>query len=417
MKTKDLTFSTEVTLLSDFNISEIKISNLSNDINNILSTMVDKDTKQDIYGKKNFIAGIDIGDNIFDVGNNCFAVGNDLSVGSYNFFYKGIDFDKDNKTAVIYLTKEQPRYPYPFLKRTGETDIFYLNCLSVNKNDLITLSALSGNGNSNDTIAKDLSNIWNCTQTSSKREDYNQLCIDFGGTNYKSDLEWVKNKIFNEYFIDAFQPETDLSIYNLESNIIVNDQITMVNNDKIAYLRCGKVLKVFGSGSILSVELDDKSISHFDKKGIQIHDYDYDDASLVFIDKPTLSGPANTSTYSSVNIGAENKVLRRCSLAVGKQNTTESDFCIALGRQASANHYCSFVWAPAKNIKSVDTGTFTIGLRDTIANYLNPKKSIMPNIYVADAKGNNMELHKFIWGCISSDNNLKTEIKNWLGIS
>jgi hypothetical protein len=41
----------------------------------------------------------------------------------------------------------------------------------------------------------------------------------------------------------------------------------------------------------------------------------------------------------------------------------------------------------------------------------------MPNIYVADAKGNNMELHKFMWGCISSDNNLKTEIKKWLGIS
>jgi hypothetical protein len=172
MKTKDLTFSTEVTLLSDFNKSEIKISNLSNDVNNILSTMIDKDTKQDIYGKKNFIAGIDIGDNISDVGNNCFAVGNDLVVGSYNFFYKGIDFDKDNKTAIIYLTKEQPRYPYPFLKRTGETDIFYLNGLPVNKNDLTTFSALSGGGKSG-TIPTDLSNIWNCTQTSSKREDYN----------------------------------------------------------------------------------------------------------------------------------------------------------------------------------------------------------------------------------------------------
>lgn len=57
MKTKDLTFSTEVTLLSDFNKSEIKISNLSNDVNNILSTMIDKDTKQDIYGKKKFYCG------------------------------------------------------------------------------------------------------------------------------------------------------------------------------------------------------------------------------------------------------------------------------------------------------------------------------------------------------------------------
>jgi hypothetical protein len=38
----------------------------------------------------------------------------------------------------------------------------------------------------------------------------------------------------------------------------------------------------------------------------------------VFIDYPTLSGPANASTYSSLNVGAENTVLRRCSMAVGK---------------------------------------------------------------------------------------------------
>ena len=97
-----------------------------------------------------------------DQGNYCFGVGNDLIVGSYNFFYKGIDFDKDNKTATIYLTKEQPRYPYPFLKRMGETDTFYLDGLSVCKDNMASFSALSGAGKSG-TIPTDLKNIWNCT--------------------------------------------------------------------------------------------------------------------------------------------------------------------------------------------------------------------------------------------------------------
>ena len=126
----------------------------------------------------------------------------------------------------------------------------------------------------------------------------------------------------------------------------------MVNRDKIEYLRCATVAGFDGGGSVLKVNLNDKSLGHLVKYGARFDDFDYDDSSLVFIDMPTLSGPANTSTYSSLNVGTMNKVMRRCSMAVGKQNISESDFSIALGRRGVAKDYISFVWSPGSTTKS-----------------------------------------------------------------
>lgn len=94
-------------------------------------------------------------------------------------------------------------------------------------------------------------------------------------------------------------------------------------------------------------------------------DVEPDDSSLVFVDSPAKPAPANTSTYGSVNIGEKNTVIRRCSLAAGKDNRCEGDFSVALGRKAHADHYASFVWAPANEVNSPGTGTFTVGLKTT----------------------------------------------------
>ena len=86
----------------------------------ISSNFVDLKNDQEISGYKQFADGLDVGYKIDDVGNNCFAVGNGLTVGSYNFFYKGIDIDTTSLSAKIYLTTEQPRYPMPFCIFNGD---------------------------------------------------------------------------------------------------------------------------------------------------------------------------------------------------------------------------------------------------------------------------------------------------------
>ena len=140
--------------------------------------------------------------------------------------------------------------------------------------------------------------------------------------------------------------------------------------------------------------------------GIKFNDFDYDDASLVFIDHPLLSGPANTTTYSSLNIGDRNKAMRRCSFVAGKENVTESDFCTALGRRAHADGYCSFVWAPAKEVHSPRSYSFTVGQQGVLSSVIKPENAKQRTMYVGGISGDYMELHKFIYGCISSDNYL-----------
>ena len=58
---------------------------------------------QIVSGWKEFSDGIEIGDENYALGNVSLAVGNFLSVGSYNFFYKGIELDATNLSAKVYL--------------------------------------------------------------------------------------------------------------------------------------------------------------------------------------------------------------------------------------------------------------------------------------------------------------------------
>lgn len=379
---------------------------------------VDLSSIQTITGKKTFYDGLDIGDNIYDVGNNSFAVGTDLTVGSYNFYYKGVDINKAALSGRIYLCAKQPRYPYPFYIENGNKTKFRMTKKDIDVNNQSTLSNMY--------YSPILNGLWFLSaQYGSNppyRDDYSQLSIDLGD-NYWTDITSTLNKI-REYLDDAFTEDTSLSIYNLRENIKKDFVITMVNSFKAEYLRCGTVIEA-GDGYI-DVQFTDTAMNSsngFAKSGIVHNDLDFDDASLVFIDYPTLLGPSNESTYSSLNVGAENTVLRRCSMAAGKENRTESDFCIALGRKAQANHYNSFVWAPNTKIKSPDNHTFTIGLKDTIDN-CKLSSSTKRTLYVADSNGKSEELHSFIWGCLSSNPSMlssffdknKTDIKNWLGL-
>lgn len=380
-------------------------------INSKLSTdFVDVDSPQDIIGKKTFKDGLVIGDDVQDYGNNCFGVGSQLSIGSYNFFYKGIDLDVANKTAKIYLCKDQPAYPYPFCIQNGDKTKFKLESRwGDTASQTATISALSG-GNGN------VQKIWNGT-VDSLRDDYNKLCADLG-PDFKDKPAEVLDKV-KKYIADAFTSDKDeLSTYSLTTNAKANDVITMVNNVKIEYLRCAKVMSAVDDG-VLCVKFEDAAFKHLSDKGIEMNDFDHDDASLVFIDKPGMLGPATTTTYGSIAIGADNRCLRRCSFTSGKNNVAESDFCVALGRKAIADKYCSFVWAPAQNISAADSSTFTIGVKNALASAHANKNN--RTLKFADTKGNVEDVHEYVWGCISSDkagdNSVFKQMKKEFGVN
>ena len=158
----------------------------------------------------------------------------------------------------------------------------------------------------------------------------------------------------------------------------------------------------------------------FITKGYQgFIDFDYDDASLVFIDKPLLLGPSNTSTYASINIGTLNKVMRRCSMAVGKYNISEADFSVALGRRANARHYCSFVWGTSSTTNSVTPYSFNIGIRDYL-DVAHSKASTdkSSDIYVVGRDGHEEHIYKYVIECLlaSNDTDLKSRFRAWLGV-
>ena len=376
----------------------------------VSSNFVDLKKDQVISGYKQFADGLDVGYEIDDVGNNCFAVGNDLTVGSYNFFYKGIDIDTDKLSAKIYLTTEQPRYPMPFCIFNGDK-----SKIRIMNNDVSIDLTSTYNGLSNLQAAA----VWNCTLLDAHRDDYNQLCIDLGPT-YQSDLNAVKAKM-KDYMAWAFTPEEEVKKY-LSGQSLVGEQITMVNQSKIDYQRCGTVLRL-ADDAVLEVQLSDEASTGaegFITKGYQgFIDFDYDDASLVFIDKPLLLGPSNASTYASINIGTLNKVMRRCSMAVGKYNISEADFSVALGRRANARHYCSFVWGTSSTTNSVTPYSFNIGIRhylDVAHSKASTDKS--SDIYVVGRDGHEEHIYKYVIECLlaSDDSNMKNRFKQWLGL-
>lgn len=321
--------------------------------------IVDVDSDQDVSGHKTFAGGIEIGEENENIGNNCLAVGNNLTCGSYNFFFKGVDVNSD-KTGVFWLCKSQPRYPYPFVCYDSDHTKFKICGKVVNVEDTSTYSCLSSTGSY-------LPKIWKCALTDRWRDDYNQLSIDLGPDYWENyDPAKVQERL-RAYLADAFAADDDVKPY-LSGENLVGQQITFVNGDKLHGLRSATVLSVIEGGGALKVKFSDTALRLDSSRGLSSYgaagfsDFDYDDSSLVLIDSPTLSGPANTSTYSSLNVGTSNTVVRRCSMAVGKQNNSEADFAIAMGRRANAQGYASFVWAPASKTYSAGNYTFTIGL-------------------------------------------------------
>lgn len=195
----------------------------------------------------------------------------------------------------------------------------------------------------------------------------------------------------------------------------VGTDITIVNNSKIEYLRCGKTISA--TNATVTVKLTDVALSTFEKKGVERHEFDNDDVSLMFVDQPGIPAPANTTTYGSLAIGAKNTVLRRCSMAVGKNNRTESDFCVALGRKAIADRYNSFVWAPAVNISAATDNSFTIGQRANLSTACTQNGAYARTIFVADSSGNKKELMEFICDCVKNDPHINKLMKDALGLS
>lgn len=371
-------------------------------------------SEQEVTGKKVFANGMVIGSRVQDFGNQCFGIGDQLSIGAANFFWKGIDVNTSTKQATFYLCREQPRYPYPFVKLDGSSTQFKINGKPFDiSNPNSSLSVLS---------AGKYDNCWKCTlDAANGRTDYNQLSIDYAeknggdGAGYKNDETWVRGKI-SEYFADAFRAEeNDLAEFKLSKNVNKNKDITIVNDYKQEYLRCGTIESA--TDATMTVKLNDIALNDLTAQGLRPHEFDYDDVSLMFVDQPGIPAPANTTTYGSIAVGAKNTVLRRCSIAVGKDNKTESDFCVALGRKATADKYCSFVWAPNTPIKAAGHSTFTIGVGGKLSDATHDWASKQRKIYVADNENNSMELMEFICECVKNDRNINRMMKTALGIN
>lgn len=417
--------------IADLNYNDSLSDILSNYItqDNICDYTTDISSDQVIDGHKVFSSKITVGSGNNNVGSNCLAVGNDLTVGSYNWYYKGIILDEDTNSAQIFLCPEQPRFPYPFLVKKHEYDAGSTKChiAALNANakrfeitNFSTYANLSTHYKNWWTLRVNLDTV--------KRADYSQLCVDLGPNYYQTATnEEISSKML-EYYTDAFTPDTSLSIYGIQNVRALTadgkNEITITNNDRVDYMRCGKVTEIDSYGAVLNVtNLADAAFRRL-KQGINFFRLDDDDFSLTFVDNPTLSGPANAATYSSICVGDNNKVLRRSSWVTGTENITEGDYCVAIGKNAYAKHYASFVWSPRQQedtnldqryVESKDAYTFTIGLKDTIAK--SKQRADYRTLFVGDCEGNHEELHKFMWGCISSDNALKAEIKAWLGLA
>ena len=127
----------------------------------------------------------------------------------------------------------------------------FYNCNSeTSLTNILTASVVSG-------IAKCLLSVENDT---SKRADYNQLCIWFDGPDYYNDASKLVLGFTSAYNI-AFEPEADFEKYHIDAGLSGDDIITIVNNDKIQGLRCAKVKGVYNNGSVLSVEFIDRDKS------------------------------------------------------------------------------------------------------------------------------------------------------------
>lgn len=176
-----------------------------------------------------------------------------------------------------------------------------------------------------------------------------------------SDPEAAASKI-KQYFNDAFTPaKSEVSAYLKNGNVkLIGQLVSMVNNNKVEYVDAGKVLSVI-EDSVVSVKLNDAAFKHLSSVGIAFNDFDFDDAMIAFPNS-SISAPANTSTYSSLNVGMNNKVMRRACLVAGKNNEALGDFSVALGRKAHAIHYNTFVWGPTSDVSSVAAYTFNIGI-------------------------------------------------------
>ena len=358
-------------------------------------TLMNVDQPQTITAVKSFVEGIQIGDNNKQVGHNMLGVGNDLTCGVENFFYKGIDVDTTTRCAKIYLTAKQPKFPYPFIRYDGNTTEFKIN---KNTAEISSTSSLTS-------VVSGCDKMWNLTVNSPQGKDalYSQLSIDFKGNSYISDPEAAADKI-RKYFTDAFIPATsEVSQYLRGKNYkLANQLVTMVNNVKVEYVDTGKVLSVIDD-AVVSVQLNEAAYNHLVNCGIAFNDFDFDDAMIAF-PNADISAPANTSTYSSLNVGMNNKVMRRACLVAGKNNEAIADFSVALGRKAHAIHYNTFVWGPTSNVSSVASYTFNIGINLPLQQADNPGN--VAGIYVVGNDGKHEKIHKHVNNLIANDYSL-----------
>lgn len=156
------------------------------------------------------------------------------------------------------------------------------------------------------------------------RKDYNQLSIDVpgyikNGSIDPSKVSAVKAKL-NEYYVSAFTPEASTSSLTacLHDKIggLRGKEFTMVNDWKTNYIRCGTVEDIL-SDSVLVVQLYTKkpydsyprtpnAHACLKESGILFSDFDYDEASIRFVDNPELSGPAADVTNASIAVGSLN---------------------------------------------------------------------------------------------------------------
>lgn len=180
---KDLYLSDDVMLAAQAKeYVDGSVDALSAEVSARLEPCVRNDRDETLSGHVTLAGGLAIGENVIDFANDCIAAGNQLTVGSYNFFWKGLDLSSDGK-ALIYLCHEQPRYPFPFVTFDNARTKFKIVAQDVDVDDASTIKNLSGD------YSSFLPQIFMCQLVADDsapenyftyRKDYNQLSIDLG---------------------------------------------------------------------------------------------------------------------------------------------------------------------------------------------------------------------------------------------
>lgn len=219
-------------------------------VDQLADRFVDLSSAQTVSGRKKFGGGLVVGgDDIPDLGNTVLGVGSGLTVGANNWYWKCIDLSIDLDAASpsaktlltqtrstgsypgtfqelsarpdvqgvrawmqqfrlpdepiykarVFLSREQPKYPGPFVIYNGVSSVFRTSGYTIDVDALSTYSKLSASGH--------LNNAW----TGKYGRDYNRFMVEGVDTSDPAKIKAALQKWIRE----AMTPDAGAKQYGL----------------------------------------------------------------------------------------------------------------------------------------------------------------------------------------------------------